>query len=256
MAPDPAYEVSHGQILHDHTGPSGSPSPTPSTPVSPPIQPPPPPKSTRTAPTWSSGWARTRPRRPSCPPVASHSVSGLRATPRSPCWAGDLPFLFKVLSVAKPLSIQAHPDKGLAELLNAMRSSTYRDANHKPEMAIAITDFRTLFGFASIEASSVDDDDNQGIHRHDDAPHMVQLGYNLLYRGTKTVAMCVIGYNLPSCEEEPAADVRGHGVPGGQAPPSTELLPGPRLLPSTRGQGSVSRWPPCRAQPCRDQDVS
>ncbi|XP_045088566.1 uncharacterized protein [Aegilops tauschii subsp. strangulata] len=48
------------------------------------------------------------------------------------------------------------------------------------------------------EASSVDDDDNQGIHRHDDAPHMVQLGYNLLYRGTKTVALCGIGYNLLS----------------------------------------------------------
>nr|BAJ97590.1 predicted protein [Hordeum vulgare subsp. vulgare] len=66
-------------------------------------------------------------------------------------WAGDLPFLFKVLSVAKPLSIQAHPDKSLAELLHAMRPATYRDANHKPEMAIAVTDFRALFGFAGIE---------------------------------------------------------------------------------------------------------
>ncbi|XP_037403982.1 mannose-6-phosphate isomerase 1-like [Triticum dicoccoides] len=66
-------------------------------------------------------------------------------------WAGDLPFLFKVLSVAKPLSIQAHPDKGLAELLHAMRPATYRDANHKPEMAIAVTDFRALFGFAGIQ---------------------------------------------------------------------------------------------------------
>ena len=37
----------------------------------------------------------------------------------------------------------------------------------------------------------MDDDDNQGIHRHDDAPHMVQLGYNLLYRGMKTVAVCM-----------------------------------------------------------------
>ncbi|VAH71449.1 unnamed protein product [Triticum turgidum subsp. durum] len=66
-------------------------------------------------------------------------------------WAGDLPFLFKVLSVAKPLSIQAHPDKGLAELLHAMRPATYRDANHKPEMAVAVTEFRALFGFAGIQ---------------------------------------------------------------------------------------------------------
>ncbi|PAN32037.1 hypothetical protein PAHAL_5G458500 [Panicum hallii] len=66
-------------------------------------------------------------------------------------WGGDLPFLFKVLSVAKALSIQAHPDKKLAEVLHALRPSTYKDDNHKPEMAIAITEFRVLCGFASIE---------------------------------------------------------------------------------------------------------
>ncbi|CAO2185469.1 unnamed protein product [Urochloa humidicola] len=66
-------------------------------------------------------------------------------------WGGDLPFLFKVLSVARALSIQAHPDKKLAEVLHALRPSTYKDDNHKPEMAIAITEFRALCGFASIE---------------------------------------------------------------------------------------------------------
>ncbi|PWZ11021.1 Mannose-6-phosphate isomerase 1 [Zea mays] len=66
-------------------------------------------------------------------------------------WGGDLPFLFKVLSVAKALSIQAHPDKKLAEVLHALRPSTYKDENHKPEMAIAITEFRALCGFAGIE---------------------------------------------------------------------------------------------------------
>jgi mannose-6-phosphate isomerase class I len=57
----------------------------------------------------------------------------------------------QVLSVAKPLSIQAHPDKALAEELHALRPDAYRDANHKPEMAIAITHFRALFGFVGIE---------------------------------------------------------------------------------------------------------
>ncbi|TVU22106.1 hypothetical protein EJB05_31788 [Eragrostis curvula] len=66
-------------------------------------------------------------------------------------WGGDLPFLFKVLSVAKALSIQAHPDKKLAEVLHALRPSTYKDGNHKPEMAIAVTEFRALCGFAGIE---------------------------------------------------------------------------------------------------------
>ncbi|PUZ45410.1 hypothetical protein GQ55_8G221000 [Panicum hallii var. hallii] len=66
-------------------------------------------------------------------------------------WGGDLPFLFKVLSVAKALSIQAHPDRGLAAALHALRPATYRDANHKPEMAVAVTEFHALCGFAATQ---------------------------------------------------------------------------------------------------------
>lgn len=43
----------------------------------------------------------------------------------------DLPFLFKVLSVEKALSIQAHPDKELAAKLHAEKPTVYRDPNHK-----------------------------------------------------------------------------------------------------------------------------
>jgi len=61
---------------------------------------------------------------------------------------GDcLPFLFKVLSVNKALSIQAHPDKKLAEVLHAQRPDLYKDDNHKPEMIIALTDFEALCDF-------------------------------------------------------------------------------------------------------------
>ncbi|KAM7539194.1 hypothetical protein Aperf_G00000050860 [Anoplocephala perfoliata] len=59
----------------------------------------------------------------------------------------QLPFLFKVLSVAKALSIQAHPDKELAVRLHAEQPDVYKDDNHKPEMAIALTDFEALLGF-------------------------------------------------------------------------------------------------------------
>lgn len=38
----------------------------------------------------------------------------------------DLPYLFKVLSVNKALSIQAHPDKALAERLHAERPNVGR----------------------------------------------------------------------------------------------------------------------------------
>lgn len=48
----------------------------------------------------------------------------------------NLPFLFKVLSINKALSIQAHPDKSLAEKLFSERPDVYKDDNHKPEMAV------------------------------------------------------------------------------------------------------------------------
>jgi len=62
-----------------------------------------------------------------------------------------LPFLFKVLSCGKTLSIQAHPDKSLAEKLHAENPSKYGDPNHKPEMAIALTPFEAMCGFRRIE---------------------------------------------------------------------------------------------------------
>lgn len=66
-------------------------------------------------------------------------------------WGCDLPFLFKVLSIAKPLSIQAHPDKELARALHKARPDVYKDANHKPEMALALTKFEAICGFISME---------------------------------------------------------------------------------------------------------
>ncbi|KAK4878281.1 hypothetical protein RN001_010787 [Aquatica leii] len=65
---------------------------------------------------------------------------------------GDqLPFLLKVLSVNKALSIQAHPSKDIAEKLHAQQPDLYKDPNHKPEFAIALTRFEALCGFRPIE---------------------------------------------------------------------------------------------------------
>ena len=61
-----------------------------------------------------------------------------------------LPFLFKILSVKTALSIQSHPDKALAAQLHCDRPEVYVDANHKPEMAIAVRNFEALCGFATI----------------------------------------------------------------------------------------------------------
>uniref|UniRef100_A0A1A8EQH4 Mannose-6-phosphate isomerase n=2 Tax=Nothobranchius korthausae TaxID=1143690 RepID=A0A1A8EQH4_9TELE len=63
---------------------------------------------------------------------------------------GQLPFLFKVLSVNTALSIQAHPNKELAAHLHAQFPEHYPDNNHKPEMAIALTRFQGLCGFRPV----------------------------------------------------------------------------------------------------------
>ena len=60
---------------------------------------------------------------------------------------GDLPFLFKVLSINQALSIQAHPNKKLARELHQRDPKNYPDSNHKPEMLIALNDFEAMCGF-------------------------------------------------------------------------------------------------------------
>lgn len=65
--------------------------------------------------------------------------------------AGELPFLFKVLSIRKALSIQAHPDKELGKILHGNDPRNYPDDNHKPEMAIAVTAFEGFCGFRPLD---------------------------------------------------------------------------------------------------------
>lgn len=62
-----------------------------------------------------------------------------------------LPFLFKVLSAAEPLSIQSHPNLEQAYGLNQKDPQNYPDANHKPEITIAIDSLKALIGIKSKE---------------------------------------------------------------------------------------------------------
>jgi mannose-6-phosphate isomerase len=64
---------------------------------------------------------------------------------------GELPFLVKFLASAEPLSIQAHPSKQRAEKMFGQHHPSYQDANHKPELLVALTEFRALCGFRSPE---------------------------------------------------------------------------------------------------------
>lgn len=62
----------------------------------------------------------------------------------------DLPYLFKVLSIDKALSIQSHPDKKLAEELHKKDPAHYPDDNHKPELVVALTPFQALCCFRKV----------------------------------------------------------------------------------------------------------
>lgn len=77
-------------------------------------------------------------------PLQAHP-GALGCEPAAPDSA--LPYLLKVLSIAKALSVQAHPDKALAGRLHGSRPDMYKDANHKPELACALTPFEAMCGF-------------------------------------------------------------------------------------------------------------
>lgn len=58
-----------------------------------------------------------------------------------------LPYLPKVLSIAKALPLQLHPNKDLASKLHEQDPSNFTDPNHKPEIALALTKFEAFCGF-------------------------------------------------------------------------------------------------------------
>jgi mannose-6-phosphate isomerase len=75
-------------------------------------------------------------------------------------FGGRLPFLLKVLAAERPLSIQVHPTleqaragfaaENAAGVDSGVRERSYRDANHKPELVCALTQFEALCGFRPV----------------------------------------------------------------------------------------------------------
>ena len=64
---------------------------------------------------------------------------------------GELPYLLKVLSAARPLSLQTHPDRSRAEA--GFREGRYPDPNPKPELLCALTPFEALCGVRPVPAT-------------------------------------------------------------------------------------------------------
>jgi len=122
---------------------------------------------------WAELWMGAHPKAPS---LAVDPVTGTeepldRLIARDPArtlgaptasrFGGSMPFLLKILSASRPLSIQAHPSKLKAERGFAQEEQkgipidaperNYKDANHKPETVVALTEFEGLCGFRRID---------------------------------------------------------------------------------------------------------
>ncbi|MDR0504449.1 MAG: hypothetical protein LBG70_01385, partial [Bifidobacteriaceae bacterium] len=75
---------------------------------------------------------------------------------------GQLPYLLKLLGVARPLSLQAHPTASAAAAGFQREQSaklpldspqrTFRDPWHKPELLVALSDFDVLAGWRGLAA--------------------------------------------------------------------------------------------------------
>ncbi|WAO85903.1 Mannose-6-phosphate isomerase [Fusarium falciforme] len=63
-----------------------------------------------------------------------------------------LPYLPKVLSIAKALPLQVHPNKEFSSKKHKEDPDSFTDSNHKPEIALALTEFEAFCGFKPVEA--------------------------------------------------------------------------------------------------------
>jgi len=119
---------------------------------------------------WAELWMGAHPKAPSLVNCEGHWRSLVDLIQQQPHhilghkiaekFHNKLPYLFKVLAAAKPLSIQAHPDLDQAregfERENARNIRlnspirNYKDDNHKPECICALSEFYALYGFRTI----------------------------------------------------------------------------------------------------------
>ncbi|MBW0101678.1 mannose-6-phosphate isomerase, class I [Pseudonocardia sp. KRD291] len=93
--------------------------------------------------------------------LVSADPAGVLGADRDRRWSGKLPFLLKVLAAEEPLSLQAHPSlaqavdgyarEDAAGIAVDAADRNYRDANHKPELICALTEFAALVGFREPE---------------------------------------------------------------------------------------------------------
>ncbi|KAL0209618.1 hypothetical protein RCL1_008456 [Eukaryota sp. TZLM3-RCL] len=87
-------------------------------------------------------WIGTHPNGPSSLSSTGTSLEDYLSKP--------LRFLFKILDVEKPLSIQIHPNRELASALHEKFPLVYCDPLDKPELLIALSPFKCMAGFRDL----------------------------------------------------------------------------------------------------------
>lgn len=114
---------------------------------------------------WAELWLGAHPLAPSHVKVRERGLDAvIEAEPRRMlgdpvlrAFGSRLPFLLKIIAPAQPLSLQVHPTRehaaesfaaeNAAGLAIDSPARNYRDANHKPEMVLALEPFEALCGF-------------------------------------------------------------------------------------------------------------
>ncbi|ATG53050.1 mannose-6-phosphate isomerase, class I [Brachybacterium vulturis] len=121
---------------------------------------------------WAEAWFGAHPLAPASTPDGTGLDTVIAVDPEqmlgadvSRAFGGQLPFLLKVIAAERPLSLQVHPTREHAAESFAAESAagidlhsplrSYRDANHKPEMLIALTPFTALCGFRTPRRAAV-----------------------------------------------------------------------------------------------------
>lgn len=143
----------------------------------------------------------------------------------------SLPYLLKLIAVAKPLSLQVHPDVERAREGYAAENAagiplhdprrSYKDTNHKPELLYALTRFEALSGFRAPRRAAE-------LFSGLDAPLAVTLHQVLIaeptYRGIRTAFRRLLEPELrpTAAEVEAVADACRRRLADGSPSPRAD----------------------------------
>ena len=125
---------------------------------------------------------------------------------------GSLPYLLKLLAADRPLSIQVHPTRDQARDGFARESGmdagdprrNYRDANHKPELIVALSDrFEALAGLRPVSETL------RMLAGFSDAPGVIELRDRLAAGGAEDALRDTIGWLLSGSAQDAVDDVIG-----------------------------------------------